>query len=249
MLQIGTGGGFVPQEIRFGEWPSYNLYADGTLITQGPQIEIYPPPALPAMTHQRISPDGVQQLLEAAADAGLTDGDASYENALVADAPTTTIVVTEDGSTSTTQVYALGFPPGDQDSLPADQREELAKIETFVNQATSPTTFLPEGSVGPEEAFTPTGLVLTVWPYGQAPDPNLEQPAQPWPLEAPLAAFGEPIVESDMRCGVVTGEDLSAVWAAAEGANTLTPWTSDGDDFTVVFRPLLPHETGCPQQS
>ena len=32
---------------------------------------------------------------------------------------------------------------------------------------------------------------------------------------------------------------------AAQQANQLTPWISGGRRFHVVFRPLLPDESGC----
>jgi len=31
----------------------------------------------------------------------------------------------------------------------------------------------------------------------------------------------------------------------AEKANELTPWRSDGAEFQLFFRPLLPDESGC----
>ena len=30
-----------------------------------------------------------------------------------------------------------------------------------------------------------------------------------------------------------------------EQANQLTPWTSDGSQYGLLFRPLLPDESGC----
>jgi hypothetical protein len=35
------------------------------------------------------------------------------------------------------------------------------------------------------------------------------------------------------------------VLAAAKSAKSITPWTSGGRQWTVVFRPLLPDEAGC----
>jgi hypothetical protein len=31
----------------------------------------------------------------------------------------------------------------------------------------------------------------------------------------------------------------------AQSANQLTPWRSDGAKFAILFRPLLPDESGC----
>ena len=245
VLQVGIGGGLVPDAVRYGEWPYFNLYGDGTLITQGPQIEIYPPPALPAMVSQHIDEAGMEAIVEAAREAGLTDGDAQYSNAQVMDAGTTTFVVNAGGVTSTTAVYALGIPPAPNDPMPADEREELDKIVTFNEQLGSLATWLPDGSLGPEEPYTPEGLMVFAMPYAGAPDPNLEQPDKPWPLDTPLSEFGEPMDAPKTRCGVVTGDDFDALWSAAEQANQLTPWTSENETYSIYFRPKLPNEREC----
>ena len=44
---------------------------------------------------------------------------------------------------------------------------------------------------------------------------------------------------------MVTGEDLTTLLAAAGKANALTPWTSDGTENHLIFRPLLPDEHAC----
>jgi hypothetical protein len=48
-----------------------------------------------------------------------------------------------------------------------------------------------------------------------------------------------------MRCGTVTGEDAASLLGLAEQANQLTPWTSDGTSYALLFRPLLPDESDC----
>jgi len=48
------------------------------------------------------------------------------------------------------------------------------------------------------------------------------------------------------RCGVVTGDDLTSLLAAAaKDANAHTPWTSGGTEYHLILRPLLPDEHGC----
>ena len=49
----------------------------------------------------------------------------------------------------------------------------------------------------------------------------------------------------DVGCVVATGEQASAVLAAARPANAATPWVSGGTRWSVAFRPLLPDESGC----
>ena len=79
------------------------------------------------------------------------------------------------------------------------------------------------------------------------PDERSTEPPIDWPLTPGLSAFGEPSQNGPegMRCGAVTGDDAAAAHAAREQANQLTPWTSDGARYGLLFRPLLPDETGC----
>jgi hypothetical protein len=78
-------------------------------------------------------------------------------------------------------------------------------------------------------------------------DPELPQDPIAWPLATSLNGFGEEVANapSDTRCGVVTGEDLTMLLAAAQDANALTPWTSGGTEYHLIFRPLLPDEHTC----
>ncbi len=46
-------------------------------------------------------------------------------------------------------------------------------------------------------------------------------------------------------CVVATGQEATAVLAAAAAANSATPWTSGDTRWSVAFRPLLPDESGC----
>ena len=80
--------------------------ATGSSSPPGPQTEIYPGPALPASTQQRLSPEAVQLLIQAAIDAGL-DTDRDLQTMMVSDMPTTIFTLTVDGQTHTTNVYAL----------------------------------------------------------------------------------------------------------------------------------------------
>ena len=245
ILRMAYEGGFVPYEYTLGSTPFWSLFGDGTLIVPGPQIEIYPGPALPNLTATPVSEDGIQAILEAARDAGLLDGDANYGNECIADAANTVFTTTADGTTTVVSAYALdvGDPAGtcgnDKD---ADAR---AKLAAFQAKLTDLRSWLPNGSVGTERPYDPTEMRVYVLPYQG--DPELPQDPIEWPLEPPLDAFGEPIpnAPADTRCGVVTGEDLATLLAATRDANALTPWTSGGTEYQLIFRPLLPDEHTC----
>ncbi len=241
VLRIADEDGFVPYEFTLTRMPTWSLYGDGRLIGQGPQIEIYPPPALPNVLVTRISEEGVQAILRAARDAGLMDGDSSYDYPCVTDLPTTVFTVNAGGSTSVVSAYALGV----DGSCPGVDQEARAKLSAFQNSLGDLSSWLPEGSIGPEETFTPTEMRLYVTAY--TPDPNLPQEPVDWPLSTPLVTFGKPVPGGmeDLRCGVVSGSDLDLLMSDLQTANQLTPWRSEGQDYRLLPRPLLPDEHGC----
>jgi hypothetical protein len=245
ILRMAYEGGFVPYEYTLGSTPFWSLFGDGTLIVPGPQIEIYPGPALPNLTATPVSEDGIQAILEAARDAGLLDGDANYGDQCIADAANTVFTTTADGTTTVVSAYALdvGDPAGtcgnDKD---ADAR---AKLADFQAKLTDLRSWLPNGSVGTERPYDPTEMRVYVLPYRG--DAELPQDPIEWPLDGSVDSFGEPFenAPSDTRCGVVTGDDLTTLLAAARDANALTPWTSGGAEYQLIFRPLLPDEHSC----
>lgn len=262
VLRITTGGGFVPVELSLAEMPTFSLYGDGRAIAQGPQILIFPPPALPNLIVRRISPDGVGRILEVAVGAGLTGPDRNIDHAarFIADAPTTTFTLSTDEGSHVTSVYAIDFVK-EVEGLSAEERsavDRLLQLQALVGDLDAR---LPEGAVGAEEQYRAGEIRVHVTPRvvvppegGPAPlaggeqapaDPEPEQPAVEWPLATPLSEFGQPSRPESFRCATVGGEELEALLAAARQANQLSPWNSAGATYTVVLRPLLPDESGC----
>lgn len=245
VLQIATGGGFVPLQYNLAQFPEWTLYGDGALLTRGPQIEIYPAPALPSVQVQHLTREGIEQILIAAAETGLTSGDAEYTTTMVTDMPTTVITTTADDRTSRVAAYALGFD--DQSgTVPAAERAARAKIDAFVENLSNLQAWLPEGSVTQPEVYEPSALRVYTLPPVKAQDPALEQPNIEWPLSTPMGSFGASYGDMpDTRCGVVEGSELQKMLEAAQGANQLTTWTDGKDRALLVLRPELPGETGC----
>jgi hypothetical protein len=246
ILRVETGGGFTAPEYQLRLIPEFSLYGDGSLITPGPQIEIYPPPALPSVQTQPISEDGVQAILQAAIDAGVdTDADMTdMGSMMVADAPTTTFTISANGVSNTFGVYALGFLDGNRpDGMSKEEYEARQALSAFVRQLGDLQSWLPAGSLGEMTAYEATGSRVYVGDVRH--DDQLPQPKIVWPLDPPLASFGED-AGAGYRCGAVTGTDWTdTLQPLAAGANELTPWASDGATYGLVFRPLLPDEPGC----
>lgn len=59
VIEVAHTGGFVTPEMLASRLPLVSVHADGRVITQGPRIEIFPPPALPALQVQHVDEDAV----------------------------------------------------------------------------------------------------------------------------------------------------------------------------------------------
>jgi hypothetical protein len=184
VLQVHSGGGFVPIVWHLREQPLFSLYGDGRVITQGPQIAIYPPPALPALLERHVSDEGIQAILRAAREAGLQGPDRRFEVFEVTDLPTTTFTVVTDGQVHETAVYGLGEVP---DDLPVADREERRTLFEFQSELLDLESWLPEGSVSSDRPYEYDRLRVFVVPttegggdYGG--DDQLEPSRKEWPL-------------------------------------------------------------------
>ena len=245
LLRVSDEGGFVAPEYLLTAAPAFSLYGDGTVVTQGAQTEIYPGPALPPLIVTHITEDGIQALLRAALEAGSIP-------------------------TISTRTWARSDRRRVDHRLHLHRRRRHARHEgvrarhalvraagrhvgrgvrgphaarQFQGSLQDLRTTLPSGSVGDDAPFTPSGLRLFVTDYRAG---DMKEPAVDWPLATPLSSTGgDPSEHAGYACVAVTGADLDALLPLAQSANQLTPWRSDGDRFTVLFRPLLPDESGC----
>lgn len=250
VLRIDRTGGLLPPFHIATELPLFVLYGDGRVITQGPQIMIYPPPALPNLIETRLTEEGVQAILQEAQAAGLLEGDRRYELTTIADAPTTIFTVNAGGRTSVVSVYALSEAEVDDPNVSPAEREARRRLREFLDKALSFSSWLPTTAIAtPETPYAIERLQLVVVPADQATDePADVQPGElDWPLASPLVEFGQPFefAGTSARCGVVERAELAAVLDAMSQANTLTRWRSDDALYAVFPRPLLPGEAGC----
>jgi hypothetical protein len=246
VLRYETVGGFAPREFLLTSYPTISLYGDGTVITQGPQIAIYPGPALPNLIATRITETGLQRLLALAADAGLLGADGQFDGIGIADAGTAQFTVVAGGTRHTISAYALSESQ-DLGLAPAVAAQRV-RLRAFVSRLGDLQASLGPEQVGAEASYRFTAVRLYVQP-AVPPVDGLVQPVIAWPLAAPLATFGEsarPGTGGDLRCGVVSGADLDVLRPLLMKANQLTPWRSDGRNFSVTMRVLLPDESGCP---
>jgi hypothetical protein len=226
------------------------VYADGRVITQGPQIEIYPGPLLPNLVERTLSADALARLIDLARDKDLLRT-VHYDFPGIADAPDTVLDIELDGQAYRVSTYALaeaGMGP-DIEPGPGGLDEATIAGRAALREFVDALTAIPETDyVDEEHAFVVTALRIYAGKAMIVPDSELpgEQPALDWPLED-LATAGEDASNPaiDVRCQVIDGEDLATVMPLLQGANTLSTFVSGDELYSLIVRPLLPGESGC----
>jgi hypothetical protein len=241
VLRVSTGGGFVPIEYNYTMIPEFTLYGDGRIIVTGPTTLQYPGPALPNLQTTVVSDETMQAILAAAKKAGLFQNGVDYGQPGVTDVGTTTITVNADGTTYTSQIYALGFE--DTNGLTMEQQQARATIDDLRGKLTDPSTLTTEQLTWESYDYTALAvysrLVDATATTGQT---DVQPKNLPWPL-ADLATAGEEVPNSSgMRKVVVTGDDLQTLNPLLDKATQITLWQSGGNDYNLWFRPLLPDE-------
>ena len=243
VLEVEHVRGFTTPEAQAARVPLVAVHGDGPVVAPGAQIEVYPPPALPALQVWQLDAIGVQTVVDRAVAAGVT-GTGDLGTPPVADAPATRFTLVTDEGTTVREVEALFELPEDS-GLTLEQQAARGELSGLLDVLTSPE---PLGATGPEP-YEAEAVAAVVAPWTPPTDPALVQPEVPWPGPAlpggPLPSGPLP-GGPGLSCVVARGTEADAVLAAAASATTLTPWVAgDGSRWTLTLRPLLPHETGC----
>lgn len=240
VVRIDLQGGFLPPRHRFVSVPLFSLFGDGRVITTGPQIELYPGPALPPLLETRISEQGIQKILGEAQEAGLLEGDRKYGNPRIMDAATTVFTVVARGRRNRVEAYAL-----DLDGEDGRARAKLTRFQQRVgdlNALLSPSDLLEK-----QTAYEVEQVQVILLPAEEISSPDVEPQRLPWPLATPITAYGQPFLSAgaEARCAVPGGPDSPAILEALKGATEITIWQSEDREFSIWARPLLPDERGC----
>jgi hypothetical protein len=245
LVRVAFEGGLVDLAWSLTAVPTFSLYGDGTLVQPGAQIELYPGPALPAISSRTVDEAGIQAILREALDAieGVPDHLTDLYSMQIADVPSTVITVNAGGVERLVSVNALFEVPEQPEGMPDDVYQARQRLSRLVEKLGNLEPWLPAGSLGEEGTFDGEAARLFVSEYEKVDD--LPQERIAWPIEGALSRFGEPTQPAGFRCGTVSGEDWTSIRDAAGRANQLTPWTDNAERFSVLFRPLLPDESGC----
>jgi hypothetical protein len=245
VLQAEYTGGFVTPETTVARFPLASVYADGRLIVEGPVAAIYPGFAWPNVQVVDIGRDRVQQLADRALAAGVAETE-DLGMPPLADVPSTRFTLVTADETYVREVYALTETAGMPDSgLTEAQEAARTDLRELLDELTG--LAVPEDGDPAPQPWTPAVVAAVVRPY-VASEADTEQGLVPQPVPWPGPPLpGEPVGPfPDLTCVTALGDQATAVIDAAQDANMLTPWLSaDGGRWSVVFRPLLPEESGC----
>ena len=245
ILRATQEGGFISPSALRTRMPIVSVFADGRIMSVGATPAIYPGPLLPSIVFRSVGPAGAAGILKAAEDAGLAHGDATYGPGPVPDGATTVITVVHDGSQTISRFGSLEVQPVSSGSGTPDDQVRAAAADLLTRLMGSDTF---GGTAGAEGPYEPLGFQLFVSPGAPAPaDADLGRPPLSWPLATPLASFGrsDELGGSGARVGVVVGAEAAALGPILASASEITPFTSGGQSWTIVVKPLLPDEVAA----
>jgi len=235
VVRIEQKGGFMAPWVTLANYPTVVLYEDGRLILQGPQIEIYPAPALPNLQVTHLTTAGVEQVLEWAAEAGLKGPDRQL-GPMIIDAGATVFEVTRADETHRTSVSDLS----------ADD-PEVAAVNRFQNVMLDIRSYLPNDVVGDDQPYAFDRLRLISSEADPATVAQEGASTVDWPLDTPIAELGTSLSDPpNQRCALIEGEDLQTLMPLFQQTNQLTLYSSEDKLYQVTLRPLLPDEEACP---
>lgn len=250
IFRVSWDGGFVSPDMLLGRLPIVVVYADGRVITQGPQIEIFPGPFMPNLIEHTLSEEALQRLIDLAREKDLLKT-VHYDVPGIADAADTVLEINLDGKSYRVSAYALAEAGFDGEVGPAADideatREGRAALREFIDALTG----VPAADFVDEEhpyAFDALRLYARTADIVEDSEFPGEQPPVAWPLED-LAMAGEavdnPAIDG-LRCQVIEGDDLETVLPLLNAANQLSVFESGDAFYALIAVPLLPGESGC----
>ena len=222
VLQVFSGGGYVPVAVMRREFPAAVLYGNGRLVTA---VEDDTDAAVPELEVTQLDDAQVDELVLGALDAGVGEG-VDFGTPDITDLPTTTVTLETEQGTEEASAYGLGFEDADT-SVSSEQEEARAELSEFIDSVLE-----REGEPFEPDAYVVTSISATGAERGLR-----------WPLEANrFASRKRPEV-----CTIVEGRDAQQLLEAARDATTDTIWASGKEQAEVAIRPAIGIDDGCPE--
>lgn len=238
LLIVRDEGGFVPVDFQVRQGPRLILLRDGTLITQGAMIEIFPGPFMAPYQQVQLDDETMLFVLEELDSLGFVNVvDETNDEAaqFIADASTTVVTFYNQDGTHRFGVYGLGLGDLGPGTEFTDSRvPQLANLVTQLETA---------GFSGTPVEYQPATLQVLAGLNEFPPDPAFAN-VRPWPLSVGYEDMEE-VGLASWRCATFEGEEVEALLAEFAQANQVTTWEAGGTEYAMAVRPLFPGEEAC----
>jgi hypothetical protein len=232
ILTVEDVGGFAPITFLLKRPPRLALTAKGSVIVQGPQIEIFPGPLMPNLQVGQLDEETLTFAFEEIVTLGfpeITEEVNDEASSNVADAPTTVVTFYDTKGPHVFSVYALGIGQSFTDTRVPILANLVSTVETTAYS-------LPASSYQADRIQVYAGIEEF------AGDPQFAN-VLPWP---PTLSFDEmTAMFQGWRCATFEGAEAATLLEVFGGANQTTRWEADGTEYTIIPRPLLPNEEAC----
>ncbi|MFI0451050.1 hypothetical protein [Actinomadura sp. 6N118] len=221
VLRVQFVGGMGPVNAR--PVPDLSLYGDGRLIITS--LDLDQAPARELVRDMRVTDRAYREIYRDARLAGLADARAIKSDVQILDGGLTKITLLAKGRHHVTTLHTGA--DGLRVWLINQLLERLAVGKT---KGEPPRSDL----VGPSRPYEPTRVALLPREVSTK-NTDSSPPIRPWPLQ-PLSSGG---------CTLHTNAEAATVAQLFESASPNTHWVSQGRQYGVTARPLLPDETSC----
>jgi len=236
-------GGFAPAADVLTRIPNFALLGDGTVITPGAQIMIYPGPFLPSLQARQLSEAGVRQLLAMLLDSGAFERSAELTDmGNIADASTAVFKLNAGGRNIMVSAYALTETSEFPVTSPAEAqvREALLGVIEELEKLESADVWVEDEW----QSISPPALRLYVTPRPANGEGEEFRNERAWPLSVAPDQFGQS-TQNDYRCDVVADEELAALLPQLQRANSETVWLHEDVAYQLIAKPLLHKPFDC----
>jgi hypothetical protein len=238
LVDVTSGGGFVPASVAVDQRPTLRLYGDGTvLVMPGGETTVG---GFPALDTYRLTEEGIAEVLAAADRAGLLAEAPDYGQPPVTDLPTTVVTIDVDAGSFQHGAYALGFD--DDAGVSAEQTEARQRLTAFIDEVAGLATSRPELLASEPAPYEPVAVDVYAWVYDGEISPEVV--TADWPAQPPLSEY-EAQDHFGAGCATLEGADVAALRDALSGKDAFVVWQSGTKSWTVGLDLVLPGETGC----
>jgi hypothetical protein len=239
LLIVRDEGGFVPPDFLVHQGPRLVLLRDGTLISQGAMIAIFPGPLLIPYQQTQLDEETMLFVLEELDTLGFvnivdeTNNDAAN---FIADASNTVVTFYNQDGPHRFSVYALG--------LATDPLGGVDFTDARVPQLANLIVQLEEAGFGQAGGpFEPTVIQVLAGIREFPAEPGFAD-VHSWPLSVSYEEMA-PVNLTTWRCATFEGDEMTQLLSIFAQASQESTWEDAGTEYSIAVRPLFAGEEPC----